>query len=219
MSKGSAPAQKETAQEQIAAKNASARWSERINDGYLDLEKRQIADSTRDMTSVIHGRSNADVARAERVAYETATPDAASLDSVGNTVGEALGASAVDSSRAGLKYSDAKRMNTVRIGNNMAATTTSTLGDIATQANRTASEKLQNKILVNNAKMQAGMKALGGAIEGYNLKQAGYGFDLKNGMTQDKSKIKGYNPDTDPEPFQDKVSLGYGSIVKKLGSM
>ena len=89
---GKAPDQQETAAEKIAAQNASQRWSERVNDGYLDLEKRQIADSTRDMTSVIHGRASADVARQERAAYAAAQPTEASLDQVGNTTGQALAA-------------------------------------------------------------------------------------------------------------------------------
>lgn len=214
---GDTPKQEETAAEKVSAENAAQRWSERVNDGYLDLEKRQIADSTRDMTQVIHGRANADLARQERVAYAATTPDAASMDQVGNTIGSALASTAVNSARAGFKYSDAKRMNTVRIGNNMAATSTSTLADMSTQANRSASEKVQNQIMVSNAKMQAGMTALGGAVQGHNMKKAGYGFSLKDGITRDKSRTPGYTPDADPEPFQDKVSLGYGAFAKKLG--
>lgn len=218
MSKGGAPQQEETQAEKTAAQNASQRWSERINDGYLDLEKRQIADSTRDMTGVIHGRSNADVAHAEKVAYATALPDESSMNQVGNTVGKALASSAVDSSRAGQKNTDAKRLNTVRIGNNMAATTSSTLGDLATQANRNATEKLQNQILVNNSKVQAVMQAVGGAVQGYSMKNAGYNFSFKDGLTRDKSKIPGYNAETDPESFQDKQKFSAMQLVgSKLG--
>lgn len=202
---GDTPEQKETAAEKISAENASQRWSERINDGYLDLEKRQITDSTRDMTSVIHGRANADLARGERAAYAAAGRTTADMDQVGNTTGQALAATAVDSSAAGLKYSDSKRINTVRIGNNMAASTTSTLGDLAALANRNAGEKLQNQVMVSNAKMQAGMQVVGGAVQGYNMKKAGYDFNLKEGVTHTGKDGQ-------------KVVDGYGFVSKKLGA-
>lgn len=205
MGSSSTPKQKETAAEATAAKNAQARWSERMSDGYVDLEKRQIADSGRDMTTVIHGRSNADLARAERVANAAARPDAADIDAVGETVGQALTDSAVDSSRAGIQYKDSKRMNTVRIGNDMAVSTTNTLGDLAVMANRRATEKLQNKIAISNSKMQAGMQAVGGAIQGHTLKKEGYGFSFKDGLTH-----------KDPKRLQSGVG-GYGFVANKLG--
>lgn len=206
MGGGKTPKQEETQAEKSAAQNAQARWAERQGDGYLDLEKRQIADSTRDMTSVIHGRANADLARGERQAYAAAAPTVAELDQVGNVTGEALASTATDSAKAGLQYSDAKRMNTVRIGNDMATSTTASLGELATRANRTASEKLQNKVMVSNAKMQAGMKLLGGAVEGYNMHKAGYDFNARDGVTH-----------KDPKKLENGIG-GYGFFAKKLGA-
>ena len=213
MSKGGSHVQ-ETAEEKQNAQHAQDRWNERQNDGYVDLEKQQVANSTRDYSHLYAARNSADTAVAENKAYRSAAvPTGNAFGEVANTVGRSTALGQSDALQAGLKQKDATQLNVIKQGNDMAASTTDILGNTADMAGKRAAAEMQDQMLVNNARTNAVMTAIGGAVQGRAMGKAGYGFSFKDGLTRDKSKIKGYNPNTDPEPFQDREKLGYTPMI------
>ncbi len=211
------PAQEETIAEQQEAAHALARWNERQEDGYVDLEKQQVAESTRDYTKLFSARNSADTAVAERAAYDSVgRPDAEQYGDVANTISRAVAIGTSDAASQAMQVKDAKQLNVIKTGNDMASSTTDILAKRAGLANQRAADEVQNQILVNNSRTNAVMTAVGGAIQGNAMRKEGYGFSVKDGLTRSKSSIRGYNADKDADPFQDDEKLGYTPIISNF---
>lgn len=197
MSGGSkTPKISETSAEKAAALDARARWNERKDDGYLRLEEDAIADADRDYTSLLSGQANADVAANELLAYQNirGAPSARRLGEVASTVDTANTLARNDAASAGLGISDAKRVNAIKRGNDVATDSSQLLGTAAQLASRRASDTVQNKITVDNARMQGALNVVGSAVQGSAMKDAGYSFNLKEGLVDKKGVSKGYVP-------------------------
>lgn len=221
MSKGGSPKVKETLAEKQQAQQAVDRWNERKNDGYIALEQAQAAESGRDNTALFAGRTAADVAHAEKTAYGTAGHDSASYGRVANTLGGALATGATDAATAGLKYSDARKVSAIKMGNNIAGDVSTNLDSMASRASRRATEKVNNDVMINNAKFNAGMQVVGAGIQGNAMKNAGYSVDGSG--VRAPTNIKYASDDPSSEDFNKEVSrsggqsLGYGSFLSQLG--
>lgn len=175
MSGGGAPKVEETTAEKQAAMSAQRRWNERQQMGYLDLEMADIADVDDDYTELFAGRNAADIARAERQAYASvATPTAARLGDVANTIGEATVLGRVDATRRAQEMRDSRGIAALSRGNDLASDALQ-LGDVTADiAGNQALQRVQNQIMVDNARNQAVMTALGGAAQGHAMRKAGY---------------------------------------------
>ena len=216
MSKGGSKVE-ETAEEKQNAQHAQDRWNERQNDGYVDLEKKQVANSTRDYSGLYAARNSADTAVAEAKAYKSVpAPTGEAFGEVANTVGRSVVLGQSDALQAGLKQKDASQLNVIKQGNDMAATTTDILGNTADMAGKRAAAEMQDQMLVNNARTNAVMTAVGGAIQGHEMGKAGYKFSFKDGMTRDKSAIKGYDAKRDPLAGDPQEHLGYTPIFSNF---
>lgn len=188
---GKTPKVQETAAERQAALGAQQRWNERVEDGYLNLERASIDSAMNDdYTELFAGRNSADVARAERQAYTAARPTARSLGTVANTIGEADVLGKTDAALTGLQLKDTTRLDALKRGNDLQNNALN-IGDTqASMAGERALNKVQNQILVDNSKTQAMLDAAGGAIQGYSMKKAGYSLD-KGGVRTPPSKTTG----------------------------
>lgn len=181
--KGSSPQVTESAAEKQAATNAQNRWNERSEDGYLALEKADVAAANDDYTELFAGRNAADVARAERVAYAASgTPTATRLGEVGNAIGEATVLGKVDAANKALQLKDSRSVAALSRGNDLAGDALK-LGDVASDmASSKSIQRLQNKIMVDNSRTDAILTAAGGAAQGHSMNKAGYRLG-KGGIT------------------------------------
>ncbi len=119
---GSAPEQKPSQSEVEAARSAVDKWNERYDDGYVDLEKKAIADSKVDHTGQLKGIAAADLAQQESMAYESASPGRRGLDfgAVGTAMATSSGKATADAEKQGIQIKDAKTMGVIRTGQDMA---------------------------------------------------------------------------------------------------
>jgi hypothetical protein len=182
--------------EKSAALDAQARWNERKSDGYIDLEKQAISDADRDYTSLLSGQASADVARSERDAYANlqGAPSARRLGAVSSAVGTANTLARNDASAQGLRIMDTNRINAIKRGNDVATDSSQLLGTAADLSSRRATDVVQNRIMAENARMQGAIQLAGAAIQGNTMKDAGYSFNLKQGLVDKKGTSKGYLP-------------------------
>lgn len=181
---GKTPEQKISPEEIQYAQTAAARWNERIDDGFLEVEQQAVADAGMDHFNFIAGRNSAEMARAERVGYDQLRKGggtANDLRDFGNTITAASTMSDVDSATRSQSLRDSRRLNVAKVGQDVALTASSGLANAAQQGNERALTTVQNKIAEGNAKVNAISDAVGGAVTGATLRADGYRL-TKEGM-------------------------------------
>jgi hypothetical protein len=180
MSGGDAPKVKETPAEKIAASKASARWNERQQDGYLDLEVAQVADSERDYREFFAGRTSADIAKKELEANKgLGTATVQKLGDLSDTVREASAVGKTDAAIQAQAIKDNRRVASSKLGSDIAGAALQGFDTTAAMAGQRAVDKVQNKIIKNNARNQMVMDLASAAATGYGMKKAGYSVGKK----------------------------------------
>lgn len=186
MGGGKTPKQKISKQEVHQAQQATAKWNERIDDGYLALEKQGVKDASQDHSGVIGGRSSADLAIAERAGLRDAVAAGASnrdVTSLGNTIADAETTRRVDTDAQAMAMKDSRRVAMTGVGQDVAHTAGAGLRDAAQIGGARANNKVQNKIMVDNAKFGAVMDVVGGAASGAALRSEGFRMG-KSGLSR-----------------------------------
>lgn len=220
---GDAPEQKPSQAEVTQARNAANRWNERVNEGYLELEKQALADSQVDHSQYIGGRASADLAAQEQQGLRAlvgAGGQANDLLSLGNTVAEAETTQDVDTASQATQLRDARMVEMGKVGQDVAANAESGLRSAAHLGASRANNKLNNKILTDNAKFAAVMSAASGAANGAAMRADGFRL-TKSGMQKthegwsNGSKIQ-FADDAARQAHFDKPgnSLGWTDMLK-----
>lgn len=211
---GSAPKVKETPAEKIAAIQASSRWNERKNDGYLDLELAQVADSERDYREFFGGRTSADIAKTELEANRSmGTPTTQRLGELSDTVREASAVGKTDAAFQAESLKDNRRLNSVKLGSDIAGAALQGFDSTAALAGRRAVDKVQNSIIKNNARNQMVMDLAGAAVQGRAMRNQGYSFG-KSGLTGPATEK--YDPKTGKNTTQAGTNYGWTPLLQGL---
>lgn len=211
---GSAPQVKETAAEKIAGIKAKSRWNERAQDGYLDLERKQVADSERDYREFFGSRASADVAAKELEANKTMGPATVQqLGDLSNTIRDASAAANRDSAVQAAAIKDNRRINSVRLGSDVAGSALQGFGSSAALAARRATDKVQNKIITTNARNQMIMDLAGAAVQGGAMRKAGYSVN-SGGLTGPSKQV--YDPKTGTNTAQPGTNHGWMPLLQGL---
>jgi hypothetical protein len=193
MGGSSAPKQKISSEEKDMAVQAASRWNERIDDGYLDLEKQAIADAGLDHTNLIGGRSSADLAISERAGLRGVVGSGGSNRDVaefGNTIAGASTTQDVDSASQAQSMRDTKRLGVSKLGSDIALTSSGGLRNAAANASSRSMNKVDNQILKSNAKTNAVLSAASGFASGAALRNEGFRM-TKQGLA--KTNAPGFN--------------------------
>lgn len=219
---GKAPKQKVSSSETDQSNAAVSKWNERVTGGYLGLEKDGVADSKRDHTGFIVGRSSADLAQEEAKGLRgvnAAGGKQRDFNKFGTDVASSLATGATDAAKAGQTLRDTRMVGSMKVGQDVSLTAGSGLRTAAIVGNTNASAKLQNSVLKSNAKFSAITEAAGGAMTGATLRADG--FRLTNKGLQKTNEVgllgKGLGKDDLEASLKQKSNtLGWTAIGSQL---
>lgn len=173
---GSTPKQRPSAQEVEQARAAAQRWNERIDDGYLQLEREGVADAYNDHSGYIGGRASADLAKEESkgVQQTAALGGIRDMQALGRTTTAAEATQEVDAAQTAQRYRDNRMIEMGKVGQDVAATGAAGLRNSAALGHERAAGKLQAKILEDNSRFAAGMQAASGLANGMAMRAEGF---------------------------------------------
>ena len=183
-----------SAQEKSQAKNAASRWNERIDDGYLRLEKQAVADARTDHSGVIGARSSADLAQQEAQGLRQAVAAGGSsgdISEFGNAVAAADSTREVDVAQQAQNLQDARMLDVAKVGQNVAGNAESGLRAASVLGASRASNELQNKVLEDNAKFSAKLSAASGFANGLGLRDQGYRLNTSGMQRTNEKGLRG----------------------------
>ena len=212
------PKQKISAKERMQAKQATAKWNERIDDGYIQLEKDGIREASADHSGVIGGRASADVAIAERAGLRQAVRAGASnrdVTSFGNTIAGAETTRRVDTDNQALSMKDSRRLGMAKVGQDVAQTSSSGLREAAQLGSLRAQTEVENRILKDNAKFGAMMDIAGGAASGAALRAEGFRMNKSGLQRTHGSGLRG-KPLADPDLTKKGNNMSWSQLAGGL---
>lgn len=222
MQGGNTPQQRITEQERAQAQRAVGRWRERIDDGYLALEKKAIGESEYDHSGFVKAQASSEVAHQEAEAYK------ASLRVAGNqSVASGETAEAVSTARAvqdveaesqGQLIKDGRRQAMATLGQDVALETSSGLREMAEVGSTRAQAAVKADLLKSQSKAQMKGQIIQSAMGAAALRNEGYRFDGPFSIAQ--THEKGWNgkalPTVDAagNPIQAKGRMSSLSILR-----
>ena len=172
------------------ARLAAARHNERIDDGYIGLEQKAIADSGRDHSGYIKGRGSAGLAQSETDAVKASVRSKGAglreLSRTGDAIAAGVNAVDVSSAQTARNLNDEKSLAVAKTGQDIADSAASGLRAGSTLSTRTAIQKLNNDILVSDARSAAMGEAAGAVVNGATMRADGYRLG-KDGLSRTRT--------------------------------